>query len=673
VLFSGTLLASQPTSVFAQNTQASPAAFGKVSPTNGTTGASLILTLTWAASSGATSYQYCYDTTNDYACGGTWTNAGTATHGYAMSLSMNTTYYWQARAVNSSGTTYADGSASAWWHFTTKGAPGAFGKTTPANAATGASLNLTLSWAAASGATSYQYCYDITNDNACSSWTNAGSATHGYAMSLSMNTTYYWQARAVNANGTTYADSSATTWWHFTTKGAPGAFGKTTPANAATGTSLNLTLSWTASSGATSYEYCYDTSNDSACGGSWTSAGTATHGYAMNLNNSTTYYWQARAVNTNGTTYADASAWWHFTTKGPPTIATVSTGGYHTCGLISGGSVKCWGDNEEGQLGDNTTTQRPTPVGVSGLTSGIQAISAGGYHTCALTSAGGVKCWGDNFFGELGDNSTTNRWTPVDVNGLNSGIKAISAGGYHTCALTTAGGVKCWGYNVDGELGDSTTTQRLTPVDVNGLTSGVKAIFAGFQHTCALTTTGGVRCWGKNNYSQLGDNTTTDRYAPVDVTGLNSGVTVVTTGGWHTCALTTAGAVKCWGDNDNGQLGDNTTTNRLTPVAVSGLSSGVTGISSGLNHTCALTSAGGAMCWGYNYSGQLGDNTTTNQLTPVNVSGLSSGSKAISAGWFHTCTLTNTGAVMCWGRNNHGQLGDNTLTERHTPVSVVWP
>jgi len=352
-------------------------------------------------------------------------------------------------------------------------------------------------------------------------------------------------------------------------------------------------------------------------------------------------------------------------------ITAIATGVWHTCALTAGGGVKCWGFNGDGELGDGTTTDRHTPVDVSGLTSGVSAIAAGYYHTCALTAGGGVKCWGLNNYGQLGDGTTTNRYTPVNVSGLASGVSAIAAGLYHTCALTSGGGVKCWGYNGNGQLGDGTTNTRLTPVNVNGLASGVSAIAAGYYHTCARTAGGGVKCWGFNRFGQLGDSTTTTRLTPVDVSGLASGVSAIAAGGYHTCALTAGGRGKCWGWNEDGQLGDGTTTERHTPVNVSGLASEVSAITAGRGHTCARTAAGGVKCWGWNESGQLGDGTTTERHTPVSVSGLASGVSAISAGCEHTCALTAGGGVKCWGNNEYGQLGDGTTTDRHTPVDVV--
>jgi alpha-tubulin suppressor-like RCC1 family protein len=351
-------------------------------------------------------------------------------------------------------------------------------------------------------------------------------------------------------------------------------------------------------------------------------------------------------------------------------IAQVAVGREHTCALTTGGGVKCWGANLSGQLGDGTTIQRTTPVDVSGLTSGVSAIAVGGSHTCAVTTGGGVKCWGSNGSGQLGDGTTTQRLTPVDVSGLTSGVSTVAAGGVHTCAVTTGGGVKCWGFNSNGQLGDGSTTQRTTPVDVSGLTSGIGAIATGGSHTCALATSGGLKCWGINSSGQIGDGTVTQRLTPVDVSGLTSGVSTVAAGGFHTCARTTSGGLKCWGSNAGGQLGDGTTIQRTTPVDVSGLTSGVSAIAAGGNHTCAVTTGGGVKCWGFNGNGQLGDGTTTQQATPVDVSGLTSGVSAIAAGQFHTCALTTGGGVTCWGLNRNGQLGDGTTAPRLTPVDV---
>ena len=308
---------------------------------------------------------------------------------------------------------------------------------------------------------------------------------------------------------------------------------------------------------------------------------------------------------------------------------------------------------------------------VSGLSSGVTAIAAGGLHICALTTGGGVKCWGYNGYGQLGDGTMTQRSIPVDVSGLTSGVVAIAAGGHHTCALTTGGGVKCWGLNGSGQLGDGTTTQRSIPVNVSGLGSGIVAIATGWSHTCALTTSGGVKCWGLNSDGQLGDNSTTNRLMPIDVSGLSSGMAAIATGDYHTCALTSSNGAKCWGNNSYGQLGDGTTTQRNIPVNVSGLSSGVVAIATNPSHTCAVATGGGAKCWGLNGSGQLGDGTTTQRNIPVDVSGLGSGVAAITAGWYHTCALTTSGGGKCWGSDSNGQLGIGTITYRTTPVDVV--
>ena len=167
-----------------------------------------------------------------------------------------------------------------------------------------------------------------------------------------------------------------------------------------------------------------------------------------------------------------------------------ATGAYHSCAVTSSGAVQCWGGNQYGQLGDGTTTQRLTPVTVSGLGSGVVAVAAGFYHTCALTTGGAVQCWGANFTGRLGDGTTTHRLTPVQVGGLTGGVVAIAAGVHHTCAVTGAGAVRCWGGNFAGQLGDGTTADRFTPTPVNGFAASAAAVTTGYYHTCARTVSG---------------------------------------------------------------------------------------------------------------------------------------------------------------------------------------
>jgi hypothetical protein len=292
-----------------------PGAFGKVSPANGTM-TTTSPTLTWSSSGGATSYEYCINTAN--VCN-TWTPTGANTSVALSGLDEGTTYYWQVRAKKDSQITYANGSETALWSFTTMTSPpGAFSKSAPTNSATGISTNPTLSWGASAGATSYEYCYDTTNDNNCTGWASTGSNTSIALNGLSEGTTYYWQVRAKNTGGTTYADGSETAHWSFTTMTSiipPGSFSKTAPENTATNVSINPILTWGTSTNATSYEYCYDTIDDDSCTG-WTTTGSATSVALSGLSYETTYYWHVRAKNSIGTMYSDSSAtaFWSFTT-----------------------------------------------------------------------------------------------------------------------------------------------------------------------------------------------------------------------------------------------------------------------------------------------------------------------------------------------------------------------
>jgi alpha-tubulin suppressor-like RCC1 family protein len=350
----------------------------------------------------------------------------------------------------------------------------------------------------------------------------------------------------------------------------------------------------------------------------------------------------------------------------------ISGRGNTTCVLTDTRPLTCWGYNTEGQLGIGTTTNSKVPVAVAGLDLGVRAVSAGEGPTCVVTTAGGVKCWGQNAAGQLGNGTTTSSASPVDVAGLASGVTAVSSGVDHACALSGDGTVRCWGSNTAGQLGDGTTTDSARPVEVTGLGSGAIAVTAGFGTTCAVTTEGAAKCWGSNVSGRLGNGGTSDSKVPVGVKKLGSGVVAIDANGGHACAVTERGAALCWGSNRVGQLGDGTTDDSDVPVEVKGLASGVTAISAGSGHTCALTETGAVKCWGFNEAGGLGNGRTKDSDVPVDVDGLDGGVIAITAGNAHSCALTES-AVKCWGYNGYGGLGNDSTTNSPRPVDVAAP
>jgi len=341
----------------------------------------------------------------------------------------------------------------------------------------------------------------------------------------------------------------------------------------------------------------------------------------------------------------------------------------HTCAVTVSGGVKCWGRNHRGQLGNGSTTSSNVPVDVLTLTSNVRSVTVGVTHSCAVTTSGALKCWGGNSYGELGNQTTSAGATssPVDVFGLSSGVSMVDAGQWFTCAVHN-GAAKCWGYNWQGYLGDGTTANKNEPVGVQDLSSGVSAIEAGAGNACALAS-GTLKCWGGNNSGQIGDGTTDAKFTPTDVLNLGSGVSSFSVGREYVCAVTTAQGAKCWGLNDQGQLGRGTSGNSSTPVDVSGLTSGVASVSAGSYHACAVLTNGAARCWGRNDSGQTGG-SGSNPWGPEPVAGMAPAQvQSISTGGFHTCAKTSEGA-KCFGNSYSGQVGDGTNTNRSSAVLV---
>jgi alpha-tubulin suppressor-like RCC1 family protein len=316
------------------------------------------------------------------------------------------------------------------------------------------------------------------------------------------------------------------------------------------------------------------------------------------------------------------------------TLTQIATGDDHTCALDSASAAYCWGSNDVGQLGDGSTTDSDVPVAVdaSGVLAGktLTQIAAGDNYTCALDSAGAAYCWGSNAGGQLGDGSTTDSDVPVavDASGVLAGktLTQIAAGDAdNTCALDKSGAAYCWGSNDVGQLGDGSTTDSDVPVavDASGVLAGktLTQITAGQLHACAVDAAGAAYCWGYNDYGELGDGSMTNSSVPVavDSSGVLAGkiLTQITAGWDHTCALDNTGVAYCWGENGPGELGDGSTTDSDVPVAVD--TNGVltdkvlTHITAGGYHTCAADTSSAFYCWGYNYSGELGDDSIGTQ------------------------------------------------------------
>ena len=354
----------------------------------------------------------------------------------------------------------------------------------------------------------------------------------------------------------------------------------------------------------------------------------------------------------------------------------VSTGTQFTCAVKSDGTVWCWGYNNVGQLGNGTTTNASRPVQVTGLTNATQVASAD-TASCALKSDGTVWCWGG---GRLGNGSAAGSTVPVQVSDLTTAIQ-ISGKFQHFCALKSDQNVVCWGWNALNIMGDSTGTDRLVPTAPNpALPMGVVQVSSGVFGTSVLLSDGTVRSWGAGNNGALGNGSTTystsTKTAP---TGLSTVSKISGGPGWgNLCAIETAGSVvKCWGLNNNGQLGIGVAAAsgadywRLTPVVVSGFTSTVTAIDVGIYTPCAVLADTSLMCWGYNGEGQAGV-SGTQVLTPTAVPNMT-GVSQVSPGYYHSCAVLGDTTVKCWGRNTYGALGNNTTTNSVAAVSVLAP
>ncbi len=463
-----------------------------------------------------------------------------------------------------------------------------------------------------------------------------------------------------------------------------------------------------------------------------TTAAAATFYNIPGLVASKRYFIQVRAIDQSGnvsSTGTEVSE----RTWGPGAVVQVSAGYQSTCALISDGTVKCWGSGTDGTLGNGSTSSSQVPVLVTGLTDVVQVVvgsSTNRNHACALKTNGQVWCWGDGFYGELGNGSTASSSVPVQVSGITNAV-SIGLGGVHSCAVLADGTARCWGLGAQGELGNNVAGNSSTPVQVVVATTFValtnvveiaggeyhtcarlgdgtvkcwgqgiegeigplsassasavavmlsapdvaKKLEVGQTHSCVITQTGAVRCWGKGLVGQLGNGAFANSSAVVhaytsgtlDVTKAIS----VSLGGDTTCVALATGAVNCWGAGTNGQLGNGGTANSAFAVTTS--TTLAASVTVGNTHACALAGNGQIACWGFNNLGQLGNGNTTQSPTPVGASTLAGpeGNSQVAGGHDSTCTRLTFGQVACWGENSSGQVGDNTFANRGYPNTHV--
>lgn len=624
-------------------------------------------------------------------CTGTFVSGTAASNSFliqAAAVSDNTTTTYYVTATDAAGNVSACSAGVQYKEDSVANAP-VLTSTSPASP-NGTSTTPTIFGTGEPNAT-----FKLFTNNACTmaattSGSIDGSGNFSVSVTVSANSSNTYYANITDVAGNSSGCSAGLTYVHDTTSPTVAA-----PTSAVATSTTQILVSWASGSDNLTtnanlrYDVCWRTSPVlGTCTGSFTTAGGATSYTIGSLSASTRYWVWIRAVDQVGNTSAymgPASD----RTWGTGTNVQVASGYTHTCSLVADGTVRCWGDNADGQLGNSSNTGSLTPVTVTGLDDVIQ-IAAGGAgqtghgHSCAVKANGTVWCWGYNNYGELGDSSNTSSNEPVQVTGIANATK-VAAGHAHSCALLSTGGIKCWGLGVSGQLGNSASSNSNSPVPVTSISTAID-IDVGSSHSCAVLADGTARCWGSGGNGRLGNGGTTTSNVPVTVSLSSSDrAKAIELGNYHSCALLTSGQVRCWGGNASGQLGNNSTTESSTPVTVvsssgSGTLTGVATLSAGGDYettvtnlhgtTCSGSYTGIVYCWGKNNAGQIGDSTSgTDRLYPTQVAS-GSYSTQISVGQEHTCYRQSLGLIRCFGNGGNGRLGHNSTSGSTSQVLV---
>ena len=335
-----------------------------------------------------------------------------------------------------------------------------------------------------------------------------------------------------------------------------------------------------------------------------------------------------------------------------------------------GDTLLTWGSNGYGELGNNTTATIFTPVATFSGGTNWKQVSCGGFHVAAIKTDGTLWTWGINAYGRLGDNTAISRSTPITTFAGGTNWKQVSCGDNYTAAIKTDGTLWTWGRNTFGQLGNNTTTNRSTPVTTFSGGTNWKQVACGRDHISAIKTDGTLWTWGYNNLGQLGNRTTINRSTPVTTFAGGTNWKQVACGGFHTAAIKTDGTLWTWGYNVAGQLGDSTTDDRSIPVTTFSGGTNWKQVACGYRYTSAIKTDGTLWTWGLNSSGQLGNNTVNTRTTPVTTFAGGTNWKQVACGSGYTAAIKTDGTLWTWGRNSYGQLGNNTTTNRSTPVTT---